>query len=454
MYNLKPLLERTRTVRGELAWIISGQMLGFVGGFVGIKVLTNLMGPKGYGQLALGLTIAGLMNMFVYGPVANVVSRFYAVYRERGGLGLYFPVLRCLHGRLAWILLLLILLASIIVCFSIGPFWGLIVFLSSLYGIAAGVNTSFLALQSAIRQRKVVALHQGADVWLRIGLAIAMVLLLGRNGDAAMLGYLMGTLLVVGSQRFYALRHGEIGSHWHGNDGDREQLRQCRREFSSYAWSFVLFAGFGAVSMYGDRWILQGLNGESAVGIYAAIYQIAASPVSIFFAMVNQLMVPIVFERAGAMTTAAHAEGSSRLLRTTILLSCLASLFITIVACCFSEQLVRLFTNEEFARYHQILWLSVLGLSLFNIGQLFTIKGLNYGRPRIYLWPKVWQAVSFVLFCLMLAGKYPLLGVAYGVCLSSLVYLVAVVLVNRRLPSERIGMGRTGGRRICRPGAA
>jgi O-antigen/teichoic acid export membrane protein len=434
MYNLKPLLERTRKLRAELAWIIAGQLLGFIGGFVGIKVLTNLMGPKGYGQLALGLTIAGLMNMFVYGPVANVVSRFYAVYRERGGLGLYFPVLRRLHGQLASVLSLLILLATVVICLSIGPFWGLIVFISSLYGIAAGVNTSFLSLQSAIRQRKVVALHQGADVWLRISLAIAMVLLLRRSGDAAMLGYLMGTLLVVVSQRFFALRNGEIGSHWHGNDPDRDELRQCRSEFSAYAWSFVLFAGFGAVSMYADRWILQGLNGESAVGIYAAIYQIAASPVNIFFAMVNQLMVPIVFERAGAMTTAAHAEGSSELLRATIVLSCLASLFITVVAFCFSEQLVRLFTNDEFARYHQILWLSVLGLSLFNIGQLFTVKGLNYGRPRIYLWPKVWQALSFVLFCFILASKYPLLGVAYGICLSSLVYLLAVVLVNRRLP--------------------
>ncbi|HEX9078711.1 MAG TPA: hypothetical protein VF795_03915, partial [Desulfuromonadaceae bacterium] len=88
------LLERIVKLRHEMAWIVAGQFFGFVGGFAGIKALTNIMGPKGYGELALGLTIAGLFNMYVYGPIANVVARFFAVYRERGRLGVYFAVLK------------------------------------------------------------------------------------------------------------------------------------------------------------------------------------------------------------------------------------------------------------------------------------------------------------------------------------------------------------------------
>jgi O-antigen/teichoic acid export membrane protein len=73
---LPPLLDRFRKLRREMGWILCGQFLGFVGGFIGIKVLTNMMGPDGYGQLALGLTIAGLFNTYAYGPVANVVAGF------------------------------------------------------------------------------------------------------------------------------------------------------------------------------------------------------------------------------------------------------------------------------------------------------------------------------------------------------------------------------------------
>jgi O-antigen/teichoic acid export membrane protein len=430
---IRQLLLKTCTLRGELAWIIMGQILGFVAGFAGIKALTNQIGAQGYGQLALGLTIAGVMNLFVYGPVANVVSRYFAVYRERGALSLYFPVLRRTHGRLALLLTLLSLVAAGVVYLRVGLLWSMIVLLSCLYGVVSGVNVSFLALQSAIRQRKLVALHQGGDAWLRIALAIVLVLLGGRNGSWAMLGYLGGTLLVVASQRHFALRNREIAENWGGSPAPVNRIMECQKEFHGYAWPFVLFAVFAAISMYADRWILQGVNGESAVGIYAAIYQIAASPVNIFFAMVNQLMVPIVFERAADMSTEVHIRDSAALLRTTIIVSAGSALLITLVAACFSEPLVRLITNRDFARYHHLLWLSVLGLSLFNIAQLFTIKGLNHNRPRIYLWPKVCQAVSFLSLGYLLAKPFPLLGVAWGVCLSSAIYLLAVVAVNRRL---------------------
>lgn len=430
---LGQLLHKSRALRGELAWIILGQLLGFIAGFAGIKALTNQMGSRGYGQLALGLTIAGVMNLFVYGPVSNVVSRYYAAYREQGALSLYFPVLRRMHGRLALLLTLLSLMAAGLVYLRFGLPWGVIVLLSCLYGIASGVNVSFLALQSAIRQRKLVALHQGGDAWLRIALAIALVMLGGKDGSWAMLGYLGGTLLVVISQRHFALQNREIAGNWSVPASDGKRLGECRREFYGYAWPFVLFAVFAAISMYADRWILQGVNGESAVGIYAAIYQIAASPVNIFFAMVNQLMVPIVFERAADMSTETHVRDSAALLRTTIIVSAASALLITLVAACFSEALVRLITNADFARYHHLLWISVLGLSLFNIAQLFTIKGLSHNRPRIYLWPKVCQAVSFLALGYLLAKPLPLLGVAWGICLSSAIYLMAVLLVNRRL---------------------
>lgn len=434
--RLKPALYRVWNIRQEMSWIVFGQFLGFLGGFLGIKVLTNLMGPNGYGQLALGLTIAGLFNTYAYGPVANVVVRFFAICQERGTLGSYFSILKKSHRILALGAICLAAVASGVAGYILGGEWALIILLSCLYGVTSGINVSFNSLQNAIRQRKIVALHQGADVWLRIGLSIVLLFLFSKSGCSALLGYLIGTLLVTISQRIFALKNETIRKNWHAPIADPLQEKETFKEFASYATSFLLFAVFASFSLYADRWILQGMFGSGAVGVYAAIYQIAASPVSIFFTMVSQLIVPIVFERAGAMTSRSQMENSGRLLRQTTLVSCLVAMVITLGAYLFSEPLIRILTNATFAEYHNLLWIIALGLCLFNLGQQLTIKGLSFNRPRIYLVPKILQALSLFILGYVLAHYFEIAGVAWAVCLSSAIYLGAVLAVNSRLRPE------------------
>ncbi len=433
---VKDLTGRFMKLRREVTWIVIGQFLGFAGGFIGIKVLTNIMGPKGYGQLALGLTIAGLFNMYVYGPAANVVARFFVVYRERGELNVYFAVLRKSHRVIVIIVTVLTLLVSGVAGLFLGREWALIILLSSLYGVVSGINASYLSLQSAIRQRKIVALHQGADVWLRIGLSIVLLLVFSRSGYFSLLGYLLGTFIVTISQGIFALRTDEIRNSWQDQNVDAAAEKKSFREFSGYAASFMVFSGFASISMYADRWILQGLYGASVVGIYSAIYQIAASPVNIFFAMVNQLAVPIVFERAGAMKTAEQAKNSAMLVNQVVALSSLAMLMTAFVAFFFCEPLVRILTNKAFAVESNILWLTVVGLAVFNIAQLYSLKGMYCNMPKIYLGAKGAQAVSFVLIALLLARRIGIQGIAIGLCASSIVFLVIVLFVNNRIELE------------------
>lgn len=442
---LKLLRDRFHSLRREMAWILTGQFFGFVGGFIGIKILTNMLGPTGYGQLALGLTIAGLLNTYAYGPVANVVARYFSVYRERGRLNIYFTVLKCSHRRLALAGVTLAVVAGSGTAWFLGGEWALIVLLSFLYGIASGINASYISLQNAIRQRQVVALHQGADVWLRIGLSVALIFLFAKSGCSALLGYLLGTTLVTLSQRIFALRNSMIHDAWHVPATPPEKVREAWHEFSHYATSFMLFAVFASFSLYADRWLLQGLYGSGAVGIYAAVYQIAASPVNIFFSMVSQLVTPIVFERAGALTSSSNAKSGMALLRQTVMVSSLVALLITAVAAVCSGPLVRVLTNATFAYHHRLLPVMVIGLCIFNLGQQLTIKGLAFNQPRIYLLPKILQAASLLVSGYVLARWYAIAGVAWAVCLSSFVYLAAVLLVNGRLRLNLSGNESTGG---------
>ncbi|MDD2734700.1 MAG: oligosaccharide flippase family protein [Desulfuromonadaceae bacterium] len=437
--KVQPLLNQFTKLKAELGWILLGQALGFVGGFIGIKVLTNLMGPNGYGQLALGLSIAGVLTTYVYGPIANVVARYFAVYRERSALAVYFTVLRRWHFRLA---VGLSLLAVVIAGFAgiwVNLEWALLVLFSALFGISSGINSSYLSMQSAIRQRKIVALHQGFDVWLRIGISIALLWLFSNSGYVVLLGYLCGTLLITVSQHWFAMKNDDIRQYWHSESLKEELLNDGRREFVAYATPFVFFAGFAIVSLYADRWIIQVVGGASMVGVYAAIFQIASSPVNLLFSLINQLMVPIVFERAGAMSSQVQVRESAALLRQTVLASASASFLIITGAFFFSDPIMRIFTNRLYAASHNVLWIVVLGLVLYNIGQIFCLKGMYSNQPNVYFWPKGVQALTLLIFGYLFAWHYGLVGMAWALCFSSTLYVMAVLIVNNRLRVEFSG---------------
>lgn len=443
--NILPIkirLNQLSHVRHEMIWVVVGQILAFLGAFAGIKILTTVMQPEGYGQLALGITIAGLLNMFIYGPVGQVVARFFSVCHEKNELRVYFFILKKAHIACGLMLLVFICLAAILTNVWAGGKWALLVIMASLFGIVSGINVSFLSLQGAIRQRKVVALHQGIDAWLRPALAIAALYLFRNSVYFALLGYILGTFTITLSQWVFAMKNTAVKEHWNGTSPDKKVVRANIQEFYAYANPFILWAGIAAVSMYADRWILQGLFGTEEVGVYVAIYQIANAPIALLVGMITQFILPIIFERAGVLTSAAQAESSARLLNQTVIVSVIIILPIIAVTFFFSESLVGLLTSSVFTEHHRVLWVITLGLVLYNVGQLLVSKGLYCNQPQIYIWPKAIQGGSFLILAYFLAKHLGIPGLAVALCGSSLLYLTVILLVNRRL-SERLNNKKT-----------
>lgn len=421
-----------RRLNHEIIWVAVGQVLTFTGSFVGIKLLTTYLGAAGYGQLSIGLTIAGVINIFLFGPLGQVIIRYYAVCRERDELPLYFQFSRQTHLYLLIGLLGLALVAAPVVAVYAGRAWGWLTATAIAFGLVTGVNASLISLQSAVRQRKVVALHQGADSWLRTLLALVLVYFVLNSGYTAMLGYLFGAILVTSSQLYYAYRKPEVRPLF-THQVVPVVCQSPFREFWSYAASFVIFAGFAAISSYADRWMLQVANSIQEVGIYTALYQIANAPVILLVGVINQYIVPILFEKAGAMTRREQGRESARLLLKTVLATALLLAVVMLVAAVGGEWIVRTLTTSEIAAHHTILWKLVLGIGLFNIGQLLVLNGLNHNRPDIYITPKALQAVVFVLFGIFLARRFGMEGMALALCLSAALYVVAVLVVNSRL---------------------
>ena len=431
--------KRSQVLRKEFIWVGLGNILAFFGSLAGIKVLTFLLGPEEYGRLALGMSIVGLTSLVLYGPSAQAIWRFFSVYRERGELGLYFFVFKRAYAVFAILVLMVGAVAGLGLRYWAGSDWSWLVALAFLFGMISGTCGGLTSLQSAVRDRSVVALHQGADPWLRLALAVAVLHWLGPHSPIALLGYALGTALVTASQLVFLRKRDDVRAHWDAPAPGRMELRASFRELWAFASPFVLWSAMATLSSYSDRWILQGLFGPREVGIYFGLYQIANAPVSLMGVVLGQLVVPIVFERAGSMTSPAQAKAASRLFRWSVLLMGLAMVLLTLTMGLFSRFLVRAATTEEFVHHHAVLGVIALGLSIFQMGQMLSMKGLYHNRPSIYILPKLLHGVLSAVLGFVLAKYFGIPGVAWALCLAAVIYLLAVLVVNRKLDGVRFG---------------
>lgn len=87
-------IPRARRLAKEGSWIVVGQITSVLGAVVLVRVLTEYLDPTQYGQLALGLTVAGLVNRVVMGGVNNGISRYYSIAAEKQDLPSYLSASR------------------------------------------------------------------------------------------------------------------------------------------------------------------------------------------------------------------------------------------------------------------------------------------------------------------------------------------------------------------------
>lgn len=424
------LAQRLSQGGAEALWVALGQTLTFAGAVLAVKMLTTLLSPSEYGALALGLSLAGAMNMFVYGPLGQVVLRFYSICQEEQSLAAFFLSLRLVHVRLSGILLVCGVLIDGFVWGMWGARWGVLVLITVLFGVVSGLQGAVLSLANAMRQRSLAAVSQTADVWLRLILSLTLVAVIGATGLYAMSGYLIGSALVFGWQ-VYRLPSEVWRSAGTGSQG-AEVSDRLQRRFWEYGAPFVSFAGVAVVSQYADRWLLQAFWGQHEVGIYAALYQVASAPVAFVMSIVNQIIIPLVFQMVGSQSSVEGIGRGRTLLSMTERFLAATFFCMTVGVFLWGELLVRLLTSAEYVPQSHICWIIMLGLSVFNLGQLSSILGYSLNRTDLYIWPKVLQGVMVLILGGVLARHQGVVGMAVALLGASLLYLISIKFIHMR----------------------
>jgi len=428
------LISRCAQICKEARWVVVGQVAIFIGGIATVKLLTSELGPSVYGELTLGVSIAGALQLFVYGPLNQIVIRYFSIYHNNGKLVVYFHVLEKIYLFMA--------LSVILVAFSLfvalyawsETEWAFLLFLAVIYGGLNGVQAGACAFYDATRNRRKSASFQSFSVWIRLVLALFLIYMVAASALSALMGFCLG-VLIVSILQMSGLNKTIVEQKKSPQEGgiDGEDVERCLAEFKKYAFPFLLFALVGVFGAYADRWIIFERLDVKDVGIYAALYQIASAPVTLVMALAQQYSAPIIFQRASSAESSGDASNAGQLLMYTVLAFVGAILPFILLFWLFSEEIVRIFTAESFMEHHELLWFLPLGIMGFSIGQLFILKGQYLNRPMVYLWPKILHALSMVVLMYYLVTVAGIIGAAYAYCFASMVYLASIVVVNKNL---------------------
>ncbi len=419
-------MPRIKRLAEEGFWIVAGQVVSVLGALFLVRVLTEYLLPAEYGRLALSLTLGVLVCQVAFTGSMPGIVRFYTLAEEKGQLRAYFHASRqmFLYSVAVALALGAILLSGLAV-------WGRadtvgLTLIAVLLTILGSLNSTLSSIQNAARQREVVALHAGIDSWLKIGLAMLLMIWLGASSVYVLAGYILSMLAVLVSQAYFMRRL--IPAH----HAVPVECAYWRQEIWHFSNPFIVFNIFTWAQASSDRWALEMFMGTAEVGRYATLLQLGWAPIAMLAGLATTLIGPILFRRSGDAQDGSRNQGvhtlSWRLTQLTLVLTGVGFVFTWFFHALIFHYLVA-------AGYREVSYLlpwMVLAGGLFAASQVITLRMMSEMKTRAMTWPKVATSLLGVCFSFNGAYLYGLPGVVGGmVCFSLAAFTWLAVLTWR-----------------------
>ena len=420
-------LSRYKRLAKEFGWIVIGQIAVVTGALVLVRVLTEYLAPAQYGQLALGLTVAGLVNQVILGGITVGIGRFYAIAAEKQDLRGYLDATRYLlvYATVAVVAIGLIIMASLY-WLDYSEWIGLAA-AALVFSVLSGYNSTLSGIQNAARQRAIVAAHGGLDAWLKILLAVGVVLWLGSSSTAVVIGYACSSLLITVSQLVFLRR-----------TIPQQQTRiPNRQQWMPQIWAYSLpFATFGTftwMQQISDRWALQAFASTTDVGQYAVLFQLGFTPIALITGMAMSFLGPILYQRSGDATDYARNTNVHRIGWRMAHFSLIVTLLGFAITFALHERLFGLLVASEYRGSSRLLPWVVLAGGIFAAGQMLALKLMSEMKPSAMTTAKIVTALVGVLFNVIGAALAGMQGVVGAVVAFSGIYFVWMAVLARRL---------------------
>ena len=408
-----------------MAW---GQIAAAAGGIFGVRILTGLLGPTAYGELALALTAATLAQLVVLAPVAASGQRFLAASREADHTQSFLQAIGVLFLG-ATLLVVALGSAAGLLLFHLAPRWLHLMLVSALLSWLAGTNSILDAIQNAARERNVVAWHQALGQWMRALLPLGLAVFFMPDSLMSMCAYCAGAVLVMASQLTFFWK--TIVSRIRWRVTDISAVRQRVRQYWQYSWPFATWGLFTWAQSASDRWALEFFRQRADVGVYQVLYQLGYSPIILITSYVTWVASPILFARVGNGGSR-DLERVWRVLKYVISLSLAGTLLATLLAVCLGRLILSLLAAAPYRTGAPLLPLLTLSGGLFATGQFATLQLMCGARTGILIAPKILTAVLGIIANLLGSYCWGPVGVVVAGTFTSAFYFLWILRIARR----------------------
>ena len=432
-----PLWRRTprvssRLIRlmSEAGWVAGGQAIATVGSIVAIRVLTGILPPSGYGELALSLTAATLAQQLLMGPIGMGAIRYFALAVEGGQLGAYLKSTVLLVGASSLAIWVASALMGLYLRGSGRSEWLQLLWSASALAWLSSVSSLVDGIQNAARQRAIVAVHQGVGAWLRIALVVVIVKISGASSSKVLWGYAAGYALLLVSQTAFLFRTlSRIGF-----GSQPSASSSLHTAMWSYAWPFSTWGIFTWLQIASDRWALRAYSSVYQVGLYQSLYQLGFSPIALLTQFIQQVSIPIIFARAG------NGDDQDRQLVAKRLNNMLLGATLVLTACgtLFSyaggHRILALVVAPAYRTHFSLVTGLILAGGLFAAGQIACLNLMTALSTKRLIAPKIGTAAIGIGLNYAGAMFWGTTGVVAAQIAFSSIYLSWILYLTARRP--------------------
>lgn len=419
--------ERFRRLSKEGSWIVLGQILTVLGSLAGVRILTEFLDSGAYGELALGMTSATLVNQVVLGPLSNGVTRFFSPAKEQGDLSGYLKAVR------QWLLyatglIIIVILFTIFGLLIVGRTeWITLATAALIFAILSGCNSILSGIQNAARQRSVVALHRGLESWGRFLVAAGFMVLLGATSEAAMIGYAVAVILVLGSQYIFFRKIIPKNAYEGNNEKD------WSKQIGQFSWPFAAWGLFTWVRLASDRWALGVFSTTQEVGFYAVLFQLGYYPILMATGVATQFFAPIFYQRAGDASDGVRNADVNKLSWRLTNLALGVTGVVFLGAFKFHPLIFDFFAAKEYASVSYLLPWMLLSGGIFAAGQTIGLNLMSQMKTQAMMSATIITALLGVMLNLAGAYWYGTAGIVGAGILFSFMYFLWMLVLSLRV---------------------
>ena len=417
-------MKRNRYIKvfKEFSWIAFGQFLTVIGSLFGIRLLTSLLSNEQYGELALAMTIGTFLYLTIFGPISNGVYRYFSLATKKNDTNNYLKAIQKIILYTSFFIFIFALVVIFILKIIGYSQMINLTIVSLLFGILSGYTVILNGIESASRNRRLVAFHKSLAIWLRFIFAGLFILSFGVSSTNAMLGQAIAIMIILFSQILFLSKR--IKNKKDLNLLNKTSQKEWQSKIYRFSWPYASWSILAWGNNSSAKWGLEFFSGNVFVGFYAVLYQLGFYPMQLIIGLFTNFLTPFYYDKV--------EDGKNKVkLKNIFSLGIFIYLLIVsilsipvIISFNYHEFIFKLFVDSKFSNFSFLLGPLMLASLIKNSTSLISLLFQAKGDVKSLVVPN--NILDFIGILLSILGAYyqGIIGIVFAYLIYSLIYLL------------------------------